>query len=307
MALSRSVGTPKPEGQASPGLSFLLRPLLLLGWGSGGGASASHHLLPALSILQSSSNLRASGRPCLLFASLCSVSPVTASPARVNPARHDSNTAAPPAGPHCQGCRPVPPQALPRSPAPAHHCGRHRTLLLGWFQILPSLTVNLQLLSTVCKARQAELNHPTSLPGSLPSPPRVQPLASQRPSQSGLSIADPVTLRHLPGKGPTVRTAVPAPRTKRTDGGLGRREELHVSSVERLRGLSSVVSHVPPPAASGLVVRALLVSIDLQELLIRLLPPLLRAFPLIFPPSHSESPSPHHPQRPAPASNDSHF
>lgn len=88
MALSRSVGTPKPEGQASPGLSFLLRPLLLLGWGSGGGASASHHLLPALSILQSSSNLRASGRPCLLFASLCSVSPVTASPARVNPARH---------------------------------------------------------------------------------------------------------------------------------------------------------------------------------------------------------------------------
>lgn len=122
MALSRSVGTPKPEGQASPGLSFLLRPLLLLGWGSGGGASASHHLVQALSILQSSSNLRASGRPCLLFASLCSVSPVTASPARVNPAGHDSNTAAPPAGPHCQGCRPVPPQALPRSPAPAHHC-----------------------------------------------------------------------------------------------------------------------------------------------------------------------------------------
>lgn len=142
---------------------------------------------------------------------------------------------------------------------------------------------------------------------SLPSPPRLQPLASQRPSQSGLSIADPVTLRHLPGKGPTVRTAVPAPRTKRTDGGLGRREELHVSSIERLRGLSSVVSHVPPPAASGLVVRALLVSIDLQERLIRLLPPLLRAFPLIFPPSHSESPSSHHPQRPAPASNDSHF
>lgn len=217
MALSRSVGTPKPEGQASPGLSFLLRPLLLLGWGSGGGASASHHLLPALSILQSSSNLRASGPPCLLFASLCSVSPVTASPARVNPAGHDSNTAAPPAGPHCQGCRPVPPQALPRSPASAHHCGRHRTLLLGWFQILPSLTVNLQLLSTVCKARQAELNHPTSLPALSPAlpasnhsrlrgPPRVgSPLLTLSPSDTsrGRGPQFEPRSRHLGQKGRT--------------------------------------------------------------------------------------------------------
>lgn len=162
------------------------------------------------------------------------------------------------------------------SPGPSHHSSRHSTRLL---QEVP--------VSQPAGPAGPTQDHSTSLPGSPPGP-SLHP--TTQVSQTS-SIANPITLRYLPGRGPMVQTVVPAHRTGRTgrgkEGGRKGWEGGKKDMCPPPKAPRSVQGcpHAPPLATSSLGVRALQISTDLLELPIRPLLPLLRAFLWIFPPS----------------------